>query len=55
METRFLLRLARMIDARPGKIGIDHALAGDGVVDLSGLARSGDPRVGYFFNGSRAG
>jgi hypothetical protein len=33
--------------------GIVHALAGDGVVDLSGLARSGDPRVGYFFNGSR--
>jgi hypothetical protein len=33
--------------------GIVHALAGEGVVDLSGLARSGDPRVGYFFNGSR--
>jgi hypothetical protein len=33
--------------------GIVHALAGDGVLDLSGLARSGDPRVGYFFNGSR--
>jgi predicted exporter len=33
--------------------GIVHALAGDGVVDLSGLARSGDPRVAYFFNGSR--
>jgi predicted RND superfamily exporter protein len=33
--------------------GIVHALAGEGIVDLSGLARSGDPRVGYFFNGSR--
>ena len=33
--------------------GIVHALAGDGVVDLSGFARSGDPRAAYFFNGSR--
>jgi hypothetical protein len=33
--------------------GIVHAFAGDGVVDLSGLAGSGDPRVAYFFNGSR--
>ncbi len=33
--------------------GIVRALAGDGVVGLSGLARSGDPRVGYFFNEPR--
>ncbi|MDD5762131.1 MAG: MMPL family transporter [bacterium] len=33
--------------------GIVRALAGDRVVDLSGLARSGDPRATYFFNGSR--
>ena len=33
--------------------GIVHALAGNGVVDLPGFARSGDPRGTYFFNGSR--
>ena len=33
--------------------GIVHALARDGVVDLAGFARSGDPRATYFFNGSR--
>jgi predicted RND superfamily exporter protein len=33
--------------------GVVHALAGEGVADLPGLARSGDPRVGYFFNGPR--
>ena len=33
--------------------GIVHALAGDGVVDLPGFERSGDPRATYFFNGSR--
>jgi predicted RND superfamily exporter protein len=33
--------------------GIVRALAGDRVVDLSGLARSGDPRATYFLNGSR--
>lgn len=33
--------------------GIVHALAGEGVVDLPGFARSGDPRAAYFFNGAR--
>lgn len=33
--------------------GIVRALAWDGVVDLAGFARSGDPRATYFFNGSR--
>ena len=33
--------------------GIVHALDGDGVVDLPGFARSGDPRATYFFNGPR--
>ena len=33
--------------------GIVRALAGEGVVDLYGFARSGDPRAAYFFNGSR--
>jgi predicted RND superfamily exporter protein len=33
--------------------GIVHALAEEGVVDLPGFARSGDPRSTYFFNGSR--
>jgi uncharacterized protein len=33
--------------------GIVHALASEGVVDLPAIARSGDPRATYFFNGSR--
>lgn len=33
--------------------GIVHALAGDGGADLPGLARSGDPRATYFYNGAR--
>jgi hypothetical protein len=33
--------------------GIVRALAGEGVVDLPAIARSGDPRATYFFNGSR--
>jgi predicted RND superfamily exporter protein len=33
--------------------GIVHALGEEGVVDLPGFARSGDPRAAYFFNGSR--
>ncbi|HEX7523104.1 MAG TPA: MMPL family transporter [Candidatus Deferrimicrobium sp.] len=33
--------------------GIVNVLAGEGIVDLPGFARSGDPRATYFFNGSR--